>query len=331
VPANFLEKALWLEADRLASLDVSEENFKQEREVVKEERLTRYENPPYGDIWEQLYGNAFETHPYKHITIGSMADLNAASIGDVREFYKTYYVPNNATVVIAGDFKSDQATAWTKKYFGGIPKGDKPIERPTVREAAQTQERRIARQKAVPLPAYFAGYHIPQDGHPDYYPLSILSSILSDGRSSRVYQSLIYEKKLAIDAGADAQSTEDPNLFIVQIILNQGAAIADGESAMEAEFQKIKTTPVEDAELDKARTGVRSQYTFGRQTVQQKASALGHAAVIHDDLGSVDKEYDLFMNVTKDDIMRVARQYLKPENRTAITVIPAAPQRGAAR
>jgi len=107
-PANYLQKILWMEADRMATLDVSEENFKSEREVVKEERLTRIENPPYGDLLELLYDNAYDVHPYKHITIGSMADLNAATIQDVREFYKTYYVPDNATVVLAGDFKADQ-------------------------------------------------------------------------------------------------------------------------------------------------------------------------------------------------------------------------------
>jgi zinc protease len=324
VPANYLEKVLWMEADRMASLDVSEDNFKSEREVVKEERLTRYENPPYGDLFEILYGSAFQTHPYKHLTIGSMTDLNAASIADVRAFYKTFYVPNNATLVLAGDFKTEDAIAWTQKYFGGIPKGVETIDRGGIpQEPEQKEERRITRQKMVPLPAYVAGYHIPQDGHPDYYPLSILSSILSDGRSSRVYQSLIYDKKLAVEAAADAQSTEHPNLFIVEVIMNRGASLADGEKAMNEELAKVTSAPVTDAELEKARTGIKTQYTFGRQSVQQKASALGHAAVIHNDLASVDNEYDLFMKVTKDDIMRVSKKYFAPENRTVLILNPA--------
>jgi zinc protease len=153
----------------------------------------------------------------------------------------------------------------------------------------------------------------------------MLSTVLSGGRSSRVYQSLIYDKKLAVQAGADAMSTEDPNLFIVDVILNRGASLADGEKAMDEVLAKAMTTPVTDSELEKARTGVRSQYTFGRQSVQQKASALGHAAVIHNDLASVDNEYNLFMKVTKDDIMRVAKKYLRPENRTVLTITPAAP------
>src|SRR5437867_7280217 len=129
-PANYLEKVLWMESDRMATLDVSEENFKAEREVVKEERLTRIDNPPYGDLFELLYDNAFQVHPYKHITIGSMKDLDAATIDDVREFYHTYYVPNNATFAIAGDFKTDEVLDWAKKYFGNIPQGQKPMVRP---------------------------------------------------------------------------------------------------------------------------------------------------------------------------------------------------------
>src|SRR2546428_8388554 len=142
-PANYLEKILWMEADRMATLDVSEENFKSEREVVKEERLTRIENPPYGDLLELLYDNAYDVHPYKHVTIGSMADLNAATIDDVREFFHTYYVPDNATLIISGDFKPDQAIEWMKKYFGNIPKGQKPIVRNPAKEPPQQKERRV--------------------------------------------------------------------------------------------------------------------------------------------------------------------------------------------
>src|SRR6185369_14256770 len=142
-PANYLEKVLWMEADRMMTLDVSEANFKSERDVVKEERLTRIDNPPYGDLNELLYDNAFQVHPYKHVTIGSMKDLDAATIDDVREFYHTYYVPNNATMVIAGDFKTDQALDWVKKYFDGIPQSQTPIARPNITEPPQEKERRV--------------------------------------------------------------------------------------------------------------------------------------------------------------------------------------------
>jgi zinc protease len=324
-PANYLEKVLWMEADRLASLDVSEDNFLAEREVVKEERLTRVENPPYGNLMELLYSNAFDVHPYKHLTIGSMADLNAATIADVREFYETYYVPNNATLVIAGDFDPDQVLGWVRKYFGPVPRG-RPIARPNITEPPQDEERRVNHTKAVPLPAYVAGYHVPEDGHPDFYPLVIASSILSDGRSSRIYQSLVYEKQLAIQAQAGGNFSEDPNLFFAFLIMNRGASIEEGEKALTEELMRLTTEPVTDRELEKAKNKTRADYTFGRQSVRQKADALGHSAVIHGEVAAVDQEYDLFMKVTKDDIMRVARTYFRPENRTVVLVTP--PQTG---
>jgi zinc protease len=330
-PANYLEKVLWLEADRMASLDVSEENFKSEREVVKEERLTRIDNPPYGDLLELLYNNAFDVHPYKHITIGSMQDLNAATIQDVRDFYRTYYVPDNATLVVAGDFQTAEVLDAAKKYFGDIPKGQQPIVRNTVKEPAHHMERRITNPKAVPLPAYVAGYYVPEDGHPDCYPLVIAEKILADGRSSRIYQSLVYYKQLAVQADVSGNFTEDPNLFFATLIMNRGAAVQNGEKALNDELMLLATEPVSDMELAKAKNKIRAEYTFGRQSVQEKAQALGHAAVIHKDTDSVNKEYDLFMKVTKDDIMRVAKTYFRPENRTVLIVNPAEPERSGRR
>jgi zinc protease len=321
-PANYLEKVIWLEADRMTSLNVSQENFSSEREVVKEERLTRIENPPYGDLFELLYRNAFDVHPYKQITIGTMEDLNAATLSDVREFYETWYVPDNATLVIAGDFQTNETVEWVRKYMGGIPKGRRPMVRSTAAEPPHQKERRIDHSKAVPLPAYVAGYYIPADGHPDSYPLTIASNILSQGRSSRIYQSLVYERQLALQAEAGGDFREDPNLFFAILILNRAAPVSLAEGALNAELDRIASEPVTDSELEKAKTTIRSQYTFGRQSVQDKAGALGHAKVIHNDLSTVNSEYDLFMKVTKEDIMRVAKAYFRPENRTVLIVAP---------
>jgi zinc protease len=321
-PANYLEKVLWMEADRMSTLNVSEENFKSEREVVKEERLTRIENPPYGDLFEVLYANAFDVHPYRHVTIGSMADLNAATIDDVREFYKTYYVPNNATLAIAGDFKADQALEWIRQYFGDIPTGQNPIVRSNLKEPAHNKERRITHKKAVPLPAYIAGYYIPADGHPDSYPLVIAGKILSEGRSSRIYQSLVYSSQLAVQADISGNFSEDPNLFIATVIMNRGRSLDDGEKGLNNELMLLQTEPVTDMELEKAKNKIRSEWAFGRQSVQDKASSLAHAAVIHKDTATVNSEYDLFMRVSKEDIMRVAKTYFRPENRTVVIVQP---------
>src|SRR5438874_2435582 len=272
-PANYLEKVLWMEADRMATLDVSPENFKSEREVVKEERLTRIDNPPYGDLTERLYANAFQVHPYKHVTIGSMQDLDAATIDDVREFYHAYYVPNNATIAVAGDLKSDEAVDWIKKYFGNIPRSQQPVVRQNAKEPPQEKEQRVLQTKAVPLPAYVAGYHIPADGDPDYYPLVIASSILSDGRSSRIYKSLVYEKRLAVEADASGNFTEDPNLFVATLVMNQGVSVEAGERALNAELMRLMMEPVIDKELEKAKNKMRAEFAFGRLSVQEKSQA----------------------------------------------------------
>ena len=322
VPANYLERVFWLEADRMRSLDVSEENFSSEREVVKEERRVRVESPPYGDLFETLYANAFDVHPYRHTPIGSMQDLDNTTVEDVRNFYETYYSPSNAYLIVAGDFDTDQAMSWIEQYFGSIPAREEAVPRVTVSEPQHEEERRIVREKAVPLPAYIAGYYIPEDGHPDSYPLVIASSILAEGRSSRVYRSLVYETQLALQADSGASFREDPNLFFAFLIMNQGASVEAGEAAINAEFERMMEEPVTEEELEKAKTQIRAGYITGRQTVEDKANALGHAAVIHQDTASANSELDLFLDVTAEDIRRVARQYLSPGNRTVLTVMP---------
>ena len=186
LPAQYLPLALWLEADRMATLRVDDAAFRREREVVKEERRMRIENQPYGRLSEIIYGHAFTTHPYKHPTIGSMADLEAASIEDVREFHNTYYVPENATVTVVGDFESTQALQLVTQYLSRVPKAARPVPRDIPKEPPMTREFRAVVEEAWPLPAVVVAYHITYDGHPDSYPLHITSKILSDGQSARI-------------------------------------------------------------------------------------------------------------------------------------------------
>jgi len=321
-PSNYLEMVMWLEADRLKSLDVSRENFLSEREVVKEERRVRIESPPYGDLFETLYSKAFDVHPYRHLAIGSMEDLDRATVEDVSKFHKTFYVPNNAYIVIAGNFDTDQALAWVKQYFGSIPIGKNAVPRVHVMEPEHSGERRVSIQKEVPLPAYLAGYYVPEDGHPDSYPLIITSSILSGGRSSRLYQSLVYQEQIALQADAGASFREHPNLFFAILIMNQGKSIDAGEALLNSHLKKIMEEPVSLSELKKAKNQVRADYILHRQSVREKASALGHAAVIHQDTSSANAELELFLKVSQADIMRVSRKYFDPQNRTVVSVVP---------
>ena len=243
VPAQYLPLVLWMEADRMASLDVSDEKFKTEREVVKEERRMRYENQPYGRLPEIIFDKAFTTHPYKHQTIGTMADLEAASIEDVRAFHGTYYVPNNATVALVGDFDTQQAKALVEQYLGLVPKG-KPVPRDIAVEPPHKAEERYTVTEPWPLPAVVVSYHITFDGNPDSYPLHILAKILSDGDSSRIYRALVYDKQLALAAFGEAKLIEHPNLFYAVAIAQPGHKPEEVQKALLDEVDRVKTDGV---------------------------------------------------------------------------------------
>src|SRR3954452_20449285 len=210
VPAQYLPLTLWLEADRMATLRIDKDTFANERDVVKEERRMRVDNQPYGRLNEIIYDQAFTVHPYKHATIGSMADLEAASVEDVRDFYKTFYVPANATIVIVGDFETAQALTLVNNYVGRVPKSDRVVPRDIPQEPPQTKEKRVTLQQPWPLPAVVVAYHITVDGNPDAYPLHIAKKVLSDGQSSRIYRKLIYDKQMAVAAFGQANLIEDP-------------------------------------------------------------------------------------------------------------------------
>ena len=322
VPAQYLPLVVWLEADRLGSLEVSEAKFLSEREVVKEERRMRVDNVPYGGLSEVIFDKAFTTHPYKHQTIGSMKDLEAASIADVRGFYETYYVPNNATLTLVGDFDPKQAQALVEQYFGRIPRG-KPVPRDIPKEPKPTAERKFTVEQPWPLPAVVVAYPITFDGHPDAYPLHVLAKVLSDGQSSRIYRSMVYEKQLALAAFGDAKLIEHPNLFYAVAIVPQGKSTETALKELTAQVDAMKTTPITAEELNRAKRQWARDYIMGRETVQQKALHLAHAVVIHNDIKTADGEFDLFQNVTIEDIQRVARTYFTPESRVLLTINPA--------
>ncbi|MEO7274975.1 MAG: pitrilysin family protein [Vicinamibacterales bacterium] len=325
-PAQYLPLVLWLEADRMASLRIDEQAFKTEREVVKEERRMRVENQPYGRLNEIIYDQAFKVHPYKHPTIGSMNDLEAASIGDVRDFFRTYYVPNNATLALVGDFDTKEALSLVTQYLGRIPRSDRPVPRDIPKEPPQTAERRVNLTESWPLPAVVVGFHITYDGHPDSYPLHVVSKVLSDGQSSRIYRDLVYQKRIALAAFGGGNIIEDPNLFYAVAIVQPGKTPQECIDALIAEFEKLKTEPISANELEQAKNQFARDYILGRESNADKARALAHAVVIHNDIKTADAEFDIFMNTTTADVQRVAKSYFTAENRLVMTIMP----RGAA-
>jgi zinc protease len=321
-PAQYLPLVLWLEADRLASLRINDDVFKKEREVVKEERRMRIDNQPYGRLNELIYDQAFTVHPYKHPTIGSMVDLEAASVDDVRDFFHTYYVPSNATVVIVGDFETKEAQELVNRYLARVPKSDRPVPRDIPKEPPQTKERRLKLEENWPLPAVVVAHHITFDGDPDSYPLHIASKVLSDGQSSRIYRKLVYEKQLALAAFGGGNIIEDPNLFYAVAIVQPGHTPEETIDALIAELDRLRNEPISPGELQQAKNQFARDYMFGRESNKDKASQLGHAAVIHNDIKTADGEFDIFMNITQGDVQRVARKYFTPENRLVMTIMP---------
>jgi zinc protease len=322
VPAQYLPLILWLEADRMATLRIDRDTFTNERDVVKEERRMRVDNQPYGRLNEIIYDQAFTVHPYKHATIGSMVDLEAASVDDVRDFYRTFYVPSNATLALVGDFDPTQAVQLVNQYLGRVPKAEREVPRDIPKEPPQTQEKRVTLQEPWPLPAVVVAYHITYDGNPDSYPLHIAAKVLSDGQTSRIYQKLVYEKQMAVAAFGNANLIEDPNLFYAVAVVQPGHAPQEVAAALIAELDRLKSEPITEHELQRTKNQFARDYILGRESNQQKASHLAHAIVIHHDVKTADAEFDIFQNISVADVQRVARTYFRPENRLVLTLMP---------
>ncbi len=301
----------------MGSLNVDEANFKSERQVVEEERRVRVDNQPYGSLEEDLRAAAFTVHAYHHTPIGSIEDLDKATLEDVRDFFNTYYKPNNATLVIVGDFNSNQALGWAKKYFEGIPASAKPIPRINTPEPAQTAERDVNKSYSnTPLPAVVIGYKIPARYPPDAYPLDLASNILAGGESSRLYQTLVYKERIAVQAAGFGNFTEDPNLFWAYAIMNQGThGRRRQKGRRSACWMSLKEKPVDAKELEKAKNQEISGFILGRDTDQEKAVALADAAVIGKDPGLVNTELDRYLKVTPADIQRSGEGIFRPAAR----------------
>jgi zinc protease len=322
VPAQYLPLILWMEADRMATLKIDKETFTTEREVVKEERRMRIENQPYGRLSELIYANAFSVHPYKHTTIGSMADLEAATVDDVKAFYQTYYVPANATLALVGDFDATQTLELVTRYLGRVPKAERAVPRDIPQEPPQTKEKKVTLEENWPLPAAVVAYHITYDGHPDSYPLHIASKVLSDGQSSRIYRKLVYETGIALAAFGQGNIIENPNLFFAVAIVQPGHTTEEAQRALIAEFDRLKNEPISDHELDRAKNQFARDYILARESNQEKAAQLAHAVVIHNDVKTADGEFEIFQNMKQSDVQRVAKTYFTDQNRLVMTIMP---------
>ncbi len=323
VPSNYLETLLWAEAERMSSLNVVDKNFLSERDVVKEEYRQNYLARPYGRLFLEIEKKSFTKHPYKRPGIGNIDELNAATIDDVKKFHSDYYRPDNATLVVVGDFDPKQLDAWVDRFFADVPKPSTPLPRVTIQEPARTAEQRhTVTAPNVPLPAVAMTFLLPKQTDEDVYALRVAESILANGESSRLYNSLVYTKQVASEAGAQLDLREDVSLFVVYTILAGGKSPADGEAALAAEIARMQDASVTAAELEKAKNQLVTAKLFELETNDGKAEALGRAAVLYGDPNRINTEVARLQTVTAADVQRVMKKYFGATNRVVLTYLP---------
>jgi len=322
LPANQIDLGLYLEADRMRSLVINQANLDNQRETVKEERRQRYDNQPYGQTFDTLFETAYDSFPYKHSTIGSMDDLNAASVKDVSEFFKTYYAPNNAVLTLVGDFKSSEVLAKIEKYFANIP-AQVPPPSPDMTEPKQTAERRkTVEDPLAQIPRIDMAWKIPQGNTPDWYALYVLGEILSTGQSSRFYQTLVREKQVALQEGAGPFERRGPSLFIVDLLVAPGKDLKEVEKLVYDELDRVKDQLVTDSELQKIKMEVKRGKVEQLEGTLYRAQALGENAIFYNDPNVINTGNDRLLSVTKEQIQKVARTYLTDTNRTVLITMP---------
>jgi len=324
LPANQLELGLFLEADRMRSLKINQANFDNQRQTVQEERRQSYDNRPYGKSYEAVIETAYDNFAYKHSTIGSMEDLNAAMVRDAAEFFHTYYAPNNAVLSLVGDFNTDVALRLVKKYFESISSQPPPPAVDTS-EPEQKGERRKSMEDAfAQAPRIDIVYKVPPGNAPDSYALKIVGEVLSGGLSARLHQKLVKEREMALSVSAGPDERRGPSLFWISIMARPNVNLTELEGLVYKELDRIKVEPIGDWELDKIRMQVRRRQSQGFYSTRTRANTLGQYAVYYNDPSLINSMQVKLSQVTKADVQRVAATYLKETNRTVVTTLPKA-------
>ena len=323
VPANQLELPLFLEADRMATLDVSQVNLDNQRAVVQEERRQSYDNRPYGQVFETLLKNTSSIQPYTHAPIGSMEDLNKATLQDVQTFFANWYGPSNAVLSVVGDFEEAKLKALIDKHFGPIPARTVPP-LPSLKEPFQKEEKRVAlKDPLAPLPSYTAAWQIPHNNHKDIPALDMLCTVLSGGKSTRLYQSLVEEQQVATSAMVGVMPRRGMGLLLAMMSFAPGQSVEKAEQALEAEVERVKTSGVTDAEMETARRQARQAQIRGLRTVEDRATNLGEYAVVFGNPNRINTYLPDLYKVTPADVQRVAKEYLVKNRRTVVITEPA--------
>lgn len=326
VPSNHLETALYMESERMLHAKIDTIGVNTQREVVKEERRQRYENQPYGTILPEVLKRAYHVHPYQWPPIGSMDHLNAAKLGEFIDFYKTFYVPNNAVLSIAGDLDYEQTEEWVRKYFSEVPKGTKEIPRPSVTEPKRNSEIRDIVYDNIQLPAVIEAYNLPPKNHPDAYALDMLSTYLTGGKSSLMTKEIVDKQQKALAVMAIPLTLEDGGVFLLYGIANMGIDADSLEASIDKEIERVKAEGVSEKDFQKLLAQVENAVVSQNASVAGIAQNLAESKVYFGDADEVNHQMEKYNQVKREDLQRVAKQYFDKNGRVVLHYLPKSAQ-----
>lgn len=321
-PSNNLELGLWMESERMLHPVINKIGVDTQNEVVKEEKRLRYDNSPYGQMIPEVKKKMFTKHPYRWTTIGSMDHLDAAKLEEFQDFNKKFYIPNNAVLVVAGDFNADQTKEWVQKYFGAIKKGT-PIERETFVEEPITQTIKAKFEDGnIQIPMVVAAYRTPSMKTRDARVLDFISTILSDGKSSRLYKKIVDDKKMALQIGAFSYSQEDYGTYILYGLPQAPSTSENILTEIDSEIVKLQTELISDKELKKLQNKYENQYVNSNASIDGVADNLATFYMLYKDVNLINTEIEMYRSITPEEIRTVAKKYLNPNQRLVLDYVP---------
>jgi predicted Zn-dependent peptidase len=326
MPSNYLELALYLESERMLHAKIDEVGLETQREVVKEEKRQRYDNQPYGTILPETLARAYSKHPYQWAPIGSLDHLNAASLEEFMQFYKEFYVPNNAILTIAGDIDYDQTEEWVRRYFSEIPRGKGDIYRPDVEEPRKQEEIRDMIYDNIQIPAIIQAYNLPPKNHPDAYAMEILSTYLTGGNSSLMTKELVDNQQKALVIAAIPLDLEDGGIFIMYGITNMGVEPEDLEAEVDRLIRQVQQEGISEDDFQKIQNILENDLVSKNATVEGIAQNLAEARLFYGDTDYINRELEKYREVSRADIQRVAREYLTLDGRVVLYYLPKSQQ-----
>ena len=322
LPSNQLEMGLWLESERMLHAKVDSAGIATQKDVVIEEKKQNYDNRPYGSLLQETMSHAFEKHPYQWTTIGDPDHIRAAKDEEFQEFYNMFYVPNNATLVIAGDIEIEPTREMVEKYFAGIPKGEKDIRRPDVTEPPLGGEVRDTVYDNIQVPLLVQAYRTPAMGTDDYYAIEMLNTLLADGESSRLYNTLVDEKEIAMQVNSFNMPYQDPGVNIIMTFPNSGNSLEELEEAQIDVLESVRNDLISKTEFTKLQNQIETDIVSSNQKIAQRANKLARYYTYFGNTDLINSELDRYRSVTREDIQQVAQEYFTKDNRVVLYYLP---------